>query len=311
MYILYQQTSRERLIKQMISDKERKERRKGIGGSDVAIILGLSSYKTPYQLFLEKTGIITPSDVDSPVQEWGKRLEPVVRNKFAENHNIEVHAPKTDKKHSPPCKLIKYGLTTFVHPIVNFLRGNVDGYIPEWNCVLETKCSIQFMAKEWGESGSDVIPMAYLVQVAHYCSCLNAKGAYIAVLIGGNDYREFYYQRDMELENQIIAAASDFWHAVQNNIAPAPISFDDLKILYPQGLTEKQVNCNQEAREAWEILAETKIKQKELSTLENDYKFQLMEYMKDAECLTDEDGKPMATWKANKKGARTFLLKGL
>jgi len=67
------------------------------------------------------------------------------------------------------------------------------------------------MAHEWGEDGSDTIPMQYLVQVAHYCATLNADCAYIAVLIGGNQYREFKYTRDLQLEATPNDAAKKFW----------------------------------------------------------------------------------------------------
>ena len=46
----------------MITEKQRQERKLGIGGSDMPIILGLSTYKTPYQLYLEKTGIVDTVD---------------------------------------------------------------------------------------------------------------------------------------------------------------------------------------------------------------------------------------------------------
>ena len=58
-------------------------------------------------------------------------------------------------------------------------------------------------------------------------------------------------------------------------------------------------------------LANVKTKLKELNELEKEYKFQIMNHMKDCECLIDESGKPLVTWKANKKGQRTFLLKGV
>ena len=44
--------------------------------------------------------------------------------------------------------------------------------------------------------------------------------------------------------------------------------------------------------------------------VEEEYKFNLMKFMEDSECLVDEEGKPIVTWKANKRGSRTFLMKG-
>ena len=206
----------------MITEQQRKERLLGIGGSDIGIILGLSNYKTPYQLYLEKIGEIDSVYEETPLQYWGHQLEPVIRNEFAKRNNVSVEIPES-----------------FVHPFYDFLRGNLDGFIPSLNAVLEVKCSNQFMAHEWGDIGSDVIPMQYLVQVAHYCAITNADCAYIAVLIGGWDYREFKYTRDMQLEETLIEAAKTFWNCVQTQTPPEPTTQVDLRLMFPKHDPEK------------------------------------------------------------------------
>lgn len=279
----------------MITENQRQDRKLGIGGSDMPIILGLSSYKTPYQLYLEKTGMVESDYEETELQYWGHQLEPIIVNEFKRRNNVTV-------TESPD---------TFIHPFHDFLRGNLDGFIPELNAVLEVKCSNQFMAKEWGEPGSDVIPMQYLVQVAHYCAITNADKAFIAVLIGGHDYREFRYDRDLELENLVIDAAKTFWECVQTKTPPAAVNQIDLRLMFPQHAPEKVVTINTEVAEQLTTLAETKFKIKALSEVEDKYKFNIMQFMKDAECLVDDCGKPLISWKANKRGARTFLMKGV
>ena len=277
----------------MITDEQKEQRKLGIGGSDMPIILGLSSYKTPYQLYLEKKGIISDGDKMSPVQYWGNRLESIIRDEFALRNNVTIETPDT-----------------IIHPFYDFLRANLDGYIKEWESVLEVKFATQFMAQEWGEDGSDFIPMAYLVQVAHYCAITNADSAYIAVLIGGHDYRQYKYSRDLELENTLFKAASDFWDAVQKDLPPPAVNQIDLKLMFPSHQVGKSVNVSEDIFEHLKNLNEIKKKIKELQEIEETNKFNIMQYMNDAECLTDEDGRPLVTWKANKRGSRTFLLKG-
>ena len=278
----------------MITEQQREERKLGIGGSDMPIILGLSSYKTPYQLYLEKIGEVDTSQEMTEFQYWGHALEGIIRDEFAKRNNVVVETPDT-------C----------VHPFHDYLRGNVDGFIPAWNAVLEVKCSSGFMAHEWGEDGSDTIPMQYLVQVAHYCATLNADCAYIAVLIGGNQYREFKYTRDLQLEATLIDAAKKFWECVQTRTPPEPINQIDIKLMYPKHDPEKTKTIDTEVKEQLTTLAETRFKIKQLSEVEDKYKFNIMQFMQDAECLTDESGKPIVSWKANKRGARTFLLKAM
>ena len=43
---------------EQVSEAWRAERRKGVGGSDVAAIMGMSPYKSPYEVWAEKTGVV-------------------------------------------------------------------------------------------------------------------------------------------------------------------------------------------------------------------------------------------------------------
>lgn len=278
----------------MITEAQRKERQNGIGGSDMPIIMGLSNYKTPYQLYLEKTGQSESTDETTELQYWGIQLENVVRKEFAKRHNITVETPET-----------------ITHPDYSFLRGNMDGYIPAWNAILEVKCTAGWMAHEWGEEGTDVIPMPYLVQVAHYCAVANADCAYIAVLIGGNKYREFKYTRDRELEAMLIKEGIAFWNCVINKTPPAPINQVDLRLLYPKHRPEKTKRIAPVLKTELDNLQATRFQIKKLNELEEKCKFSIMQFMQDAECLVNEDGSPIVSWKANKRGSRTFLVKGV
>jgi putative phage-type endonuclease len=277
----------------MITDEQRKQRNLGIGGSDMPIILGLSNYKTPYQLYLEKKGILSTRDEMSPLQYWGNRLENVIRDEFADRNNVIIQTPDTT-----------------IHPFYDFMRANIDGYIVNWDAVLEVKCSSQFMSHEWGLDGSDTIPMSYLVQVAHYCSVMNVECAYIAVLIGGHDYRQYKYTRDFELEKTVIQSASDFWEAIQNDKVPPATNQMDLKMMFPRHTSGKSISISDDIYNHILNINDAKLKIKELQEIEEQSRFTIMKYMNDCECLTNESGIPLVTWKTNKRGSRTFLLKG-
>lgn len=277
----------------MLTNQQLLDRTKGIGGSDVAIILGLSDFKTPLELYLEKRGEIEIDTTQTPLQEWGNRLEPVVIEKFIENNNVNVSYPDT-----------------IIHPLYDFMRANIDGFIDNTKRVLEVKCCNSFAASEWGEPGSDEVPFKYLTQVIHYVSCANVDGGDFAVLIGGYDYREYFYERDTTLERKIISACSDFMDCVKSGAEPDAVKISDLKLKY-NPVPGKEVTINQDLVMKIPHLSDVKIKQKQLKELENEYKFEIAKYMADAECLVDANGKPVATYKANKKGSRSLLLKGV
>jgi putative phage-type endonuclease len=278
----------------MLTDEQRKSRKLGIGGSDMPIILGLSNYKTPYQLYLEKIGEVEIDNEMTPLQYWGHQLEGIILDEFAKRNKVVVK--KSD---------------SYVHPIFDYIRGNLEGFIPTWNAVLEVKCSSAFMSHEWGQDGSDLIPMQYLVQVAHYCAMLNADCAYVAVLIGGNDYREYKYTRNLDLESKIMNAAKKFWKCVQTHTPPLPINQIDLRLMYPKHDPNKMKPIIPKLASQLETLSETRLKIKQLEELEEQCKFNIMQFMEDAEYLTDETGRPLISWKANKRGTRTFLTKGI
>lgn len=273
----------------MITDEQKAQRHLGIGGSDVPIIMGLSNFMTPVCLWLQKRGETAPESTESPQAYWGNILEDVVRQEFVKRHNVYVEQPGT-----------------VVNDAYPFMRGNIDGFILNENAVLEIKTANQFLSHEWGQD--DVgIPKRYLVQLAYYCMITNASRGYIAVLIGGQDYREYIYERDEFLEADILIACEKFWACVQSGEQP-PAQLADMKYLY-KVQDSKSIVCGVEQQQAVTKLLQLKAQAKQLEQQEDDAKFVIMDYMKDAEYLTDADGKVIASWKANKRG-RTFLVKG-
>ena len=276
----------------MLTDKQKAERRLGIGGSDVAAIFGLSSYKTRYQLYLEKLGLLDTDSNTNELMYWGNRLESIIIDEFEKRNNVEVETPDT-----------------VIHPCFDFMRANLDGYIPATNHVLEIKCANYHAMKQWGEPGSDNIPLPYLLQVAHYVACTNAKGAVIAVLVGGNEYREYYYKRNYDLENDMIEEISAFWDCVMSKTEPPAVSMVDITLKFPMHIRFKEVIAQQEHFNAIEQYNHAKREIKALKELQEEAKFVIASHMKDAEMLVDIDSNVLATYKTNKAGNRTMSIK--
>jgi len=274
----------------MLTEAQRQLRQSGIGGSDMPIIMGVSSYKTPFQLYLEKTGPL-PENETTEAQFWGHEMEPVIRKHFARKYNVDIETPDTIK-----------------HPEIDFLLANIDGYIPSLNAILEVKTSRASSA--WADRDNNPMVMQYLIQVAHYCIVTNASCAYIAILIGGNEYHEIKYERNNILETEIIKRAKEFWHCVQTKTPPAPTNQLDLRLMFPKHHPDKIKKIDPFLNQKISSFTDTRSKIKQLNELEDKYKFDIMQFMGDAECLVDDEGKPIISWKANKKGSRMFLVKG-
>lgn len=183
------------------------DRRKGLGGSDIGILLGLNKYRSPYQLWLDKTGQldIDPDDEGSEAAYWGTTLEEVVAKEFEE---------RTGKK-------VRRRNQVFQHPDYPFLRANIDRDVVGEPAILECKTANQFLAQEWA---GDEIPQTYLCQVQHYMNVLNRDYCYVAVLIGGQKFIWKRIDRDQELIDLIQERCIDFWE--NNVLAGIPPAID-------------------------------------------------------------------------------------
>lgn len=183
-------------------------RKNGIGGSDASVVCGINRYKSPVELWMEKTNRIPPQEAGESAY-WGTQLEPLVRAEFANRTGIKI-------------ELCKQLLRSEKIP---FMQANLDGVCYDENygdCVFEAKTASAFKAGEWENS----IPDEYMLQVQHYMAVTGFKAAYIAVLIGGNTFKWRLVERDEELISMLIELESAFWNCVQNDIPP-PIDGSD------------------------------------------------------------------------------------
>lgn len=154
----------------------------GLGGSEVAAVLGLSPFESRFSLYHRKTGDIGPVEV-TPEMEWGTRLEPVIIAKF-----LDEHPEYTDG-----------GSATFCHRDRPWQITNPDRLLgrhafDEPHTLLETKFSM--FGDGWGDTGTDDIPVHVRIQVLWYCDIFGFEQAHVAVLVGGCDYREYLIAYD-------------------------------------------------------------------------------------------------------------------
>ncbi|MEK4606575.1 YqaJ viral recombinase family protein [Geobacillus sp. FSL W8-1251] len=209
----------------------------GLGGSDASVVLGLNRYKTPFELWLEKTGQVTPQSSTSEAAYFGTLLEDLVAKEF------EKRSGKKVRKRN----------AMFQHPEHEFILANIDRFIVGEKAILECKTASAFLAKEW--EGDD-IPEAYIVQMQHYLGVLGPeyKKGYFAVLIGGQKFIWKEIERDDELIEMIFQAEIDFWnnHVLKKNppmFDGSDASSDLLKTLYPTAKFDEEIELPPHANE--------------------------------------------------------------
>ncbi len=189
------------------ADKEWHElRMKGITGTDVGAILGVSPFSSAYRIWAIKTGQIKDEVKQNQAMRLGQLLEPALLQLFKEEH--------------PEMDVFEVG--TYSHEGYPFMIANPDGLAWEGDklWIIEIKTS----RKYWDE-----IPRHYIAQVLHYADVFSADGIKIVSYAGGN-YQEWTVDfSDFEIEFQR-EAVREFWEDnISSGVEP---SWDGSKATY-------------------------------------------------------------------------------
>jgi len=281
-----------------------RERTKYLGGSDIGAILGFSKYRTALDVWLEKTGRVVNTVDNLPVR-FGT---------FAEEFVASEYATQT-------VYTLIHHESGIAHPQYPFMVGHIDRFVFEsgndlsdelfhsdGSCaashLLECKTASPFNQSDWGELGSDEVPMSYLVQCLWYLAITSLERCDVAVLFGNTDFRIYEVYRDQELEDLIIDKAAAFWNEYVQKDTPPPAQCEsDYQHLFKKEVTGKAVEADTtvcELTSKLQILnSEIKSKEMEVSQI----KQTIMGRMGEAELLTYQ-GQVLATWKSPKQSYR-------
>lgn len=281
---------------QVDRDKFLAGRKKGIGGSDVAAILGFSPYKSPYQLWLDKTGRSERKESQNESAHFGNLLEDVVAKEFSRRAGVKVQRVTQQlflEEHP-------WALGNIDRAVINpDIAGNVrfkDGALTT-DRLLECKTASEYMSKLFGEEGSDQVPDYYLTQCLWYLLITGCKVIDLAVLIGGNKFRMYRIERDEDLIQSIFNQVKAFWfNHVLADIPPDPTCFDDVLHRWSKHVTGKQVEATFEQIKLGEELISVQGRQKADKAREDEIKLQLVTSMQDAEMMISQ-GKTLFTYK--------------
>lgn len=254
----------------------------GIGGSDAGVILGLNKWKSPITLWAEKTGRAEPEDLSgNEAVYWGTKQEPLVAERFYEETGKKVKRRGTLRSRPYP-----------------WMLANVDRWVVGEKAGLEIKTTNAFSAAAWD---GDEIPDSYYAQCLHYMAVTGAEKWYIAVLIGGQDFRWKEIPRHEEDIRALRKAEALFWRHVRDNTMPEDIDGSEstartLSALYHEN--PEAVELPEEAMDLIRRYDEWAARKKEAEEGIRECKNGLMALMGDAETAT-ADGRKI-TWKTGK-----------
>jgi putative phage-type endonuclease len=283
--------------------------------------LGLSPYRTAVEVWMEKTGK-TAAKVDSLPLRFGSFAEDFVASEYARQTEASLlHYPRL-----------------LNHPKYNYLGGHIDRFVvkpghgqftaAQGNAadasltvtrsneklaaigpspvlrLLECKTANPFRQHDWGEAGTDQIPLPYLCQCLWYLAITQIDQIDLAVLFGNSDFRIYKVYRDLSLENTLLEKAINFWQTyVLTDTPPPPGCEADYQALFARECSSKTVEAPAslfaEVQRITELQQHIDQFEEKLSSI----KQHVMAAMQDAEVLT-YSGKIIATWKTPKPTQR-------
>jgi len=267
------------------------ERRKGVGGSDVAAILGLNPWKTAYRVYQEKRKEVEDWQ-GNDATEWGKRMEPAIRQFYSDVTGRSVRLPDKIMYHS------KYP----------FMLASLDGFTDDHR-VVELKTARS--GKDWGEPGTNEIPDYYALQCQHYLIVTGFEVADIVVSIGGGSPNLYEVLEDKELQGMIIDAEADFWQRVQEGNPPDVVTYADAVQRYGLNTATGAVVADEDAIKNILALKALQTKIKEMELIQEEIKGRLITFIGDSgDAIVDADTNYLITYKLA-KGKTMFDAKAL
>lgn len=282
----------------------------GIGGTDIAVLCGLSKWKTPYQLWKDKTDQlngIPREKIENKYMRAGTLLEPIIAMHEAEQTGLIVK-PFSEKY--------------YIHPEHDFVLMSPDRALltPEdWDIYCQNSSDLPKdvimlqRAKELGLNlgvaelksaynikAFETVPPYYYTQLIWYTGGLSLDWGHLSFLYRGIDFEPNVFEHDAELYGELLQRAEHFWnYNVLGGRVPEPINTLDVKLLYPKETKGRVIEASEGAYNLWQKIRTQKdsIKSLETSLEADEETIRLL--MKDAEAMTYGQ-KILFTYKANK-----------
>ena len=193
-------------------------RSKGIGGSDAGIVMNVSNYKTPYQLWEEKTGKVEKTFITNEAIEKGNALEPLMFELFKVYYSKEYEIIDT--------KSISLSSKQFP-----FLRANLDGALIERSTgkkgILEIKSTTIQNAAMFRQWNNDNLPILYFFQCLHYMYTTGFDFVIVYAILdipwaNKQETRVIkMYREDLEADIELLIKTELwFWDKVKTNTPP-------------------------------------------------------------------------------------------
>lgn len=289
-------------------------RKSGIGGSDIAAIAGISPWKSPLDVFLDKTAPENEMDYQESFPQGRKAA--LYWGSVAEDNIAKAYTLVTGRKVMRYNRLLQHPDHPHFIGDVDFLGYRDNGGHPfnfKTGEIFTTKgieCKTSRYADEWGENGSDEIPVHYICQVQWYMGLLPTLQSFdVPTLFTGSDFRIYTIHRHDAIIARLQEVGDYFWlNHVVKQVAPPPRTTEEVIKLFSQSEASSIV-ATVEVEKAAIRFSELAAAISKLEVESAQAKDAITTYMKQHEALELPDGTPLATFKTSKNGQRRFIVK--
>lgn len=275
----------------MLTEENIQNRKKGIGASEVAAVLGICPFYTPYELWCVKTGRMQKKDILNESQSRIRHFhEETIAKEYEARNNCKVYpVPET-----------------LYHKDYPFVLCHLDRKIEGEDKLLECKSAFSFIGYMWGVDGSDEVPLNYIVQVQYQLAITGYQEADLAVLIGTDDFRTYHFKRDEVLISKILDEVKKFWQCVETDTQPELINRNDAMLAYPKSNGDLK-EAEPEVLKIVEDFRDVRAKAKELDEEREKLTNALTLFIKEADGIKIGQ-EILATWKPTIKGNRVLKV---
>ena len=279
------------------------DRLTGLGGSDLGAILGLNPYRTPFQVWSEKSGQSEPFTGNLQTR-FGSYAEEFVAREYSDRTGRQVQRYNSLLRH-PNAPLLGH-IDRLVVPEGAKRASHMREIRTDLG--LEAKTAHALAASrngDWGEPGTDAVPASYLIQCQAYMLLTGCAHWDLAVLFGNSDFAIYHLHQDPELGEYIVDEASRWWRDyVIADTPPPPSSELEARQRWPGHTPGKVVDLDEAQAELLRDYAALKRQAKSQEAWEKILRDQLFPVLADADEIRI-NGQAVATYRANKASDKT------
>ncbi len=274
-----------------LTTAELQQRKRGIFSTDAAAALGMSKYGSPVSVWLEKTADSLPEEDEEPDQEktealsMGLIMQPVIGRLYEARtgqslRDLDGVTMWSDK-------------VSFMGSHFDFHRKDDKKYL------VEAKNFHDMRRKDFGDPGSDDVPMDCLVQCLHEGFVFGAEVVDLAVLFGGQKFEIFTIPVTQSAVEILIEKLSAFWRLVETREPPPPQTPEDIKHLFKRD-NGAEVFASAEVEQMCAKLSQVKESLKKTEELKENLEVLIKAELGENSVLRSQSGQILASWKNSK-----------